>query len=572
MFFAAAPFAPPDGTNVMQEDGLATKVILHRRPSEGERGGGETRKRASRERPAGLQISSGHGGNRLPLPRMRGSFSVELRQTVADMRVDHLCKSPKRLYPRPVKASAPRGTGQPDPSNSFRRAHAPASAQQGSSRGGGNKLGTPQGVGLLGGLGPTIYQAAAASPLLALASSVGVGRTRSAAGPGRPPWFSHALSLEVDGGSALHPASEEATAHPGYVEGTVSHPAQLGKREGDEEDGTDRGEGPMCQACGSAQVAAMLPDCLEGLDGGLRDTWSSSSAGHAATSAVNAGATAASAPCPPRPPSSTPSSALLSRVHAWAHAHRGDAPGTRGAGAQVQSSRVASGRAPSDRMPPSNASASVGRAGDVLAVAHALKRGMGPLRRAEGHVGWARTQGGARRDRGGEDGSAVGSDKGRQGERLQGEEEEELKAVKPIRYTAYDMDGNMFCGDELRNRRNAAVLKARTLSCLASLALSPLPGLSLASLSRRLASASVTGRLVCVSMWQQAWQLWCEPLVPPVCLPCPACVFAAAPFTYLQKLFLCASRASRIRRDGRRLIAASIYELGSSYMLLRVGI
>jgi hypothetical protein len=476
------PFAPRDGTIVMLEDGLATKVILHRRKVSGEEGGTERRERSARRTVGGLQLSSRHGGNRLALPRMRGSV-MELRQTVADMRVDHV-QEPEVALPPPgsgtapgahecglVPLSSPRGTRQPDPSNSFRRAHA-------SER----------------------HQTAAASPLLALASSVGVGRTRSAAGPGRPPWFSHAPSLDVVSGSALHSASEEATADPGYVECTFSHPAQPGNSEGDEEDGTDRWEGPMCQACGSGH-AVMLPDCLEGLDGDLQDAWSSSSAGHAATTAVNASATAAcaqSAPCPSCPPSSTPSSAPLSRVHAGAHAHRGDAPATRGAGAQVLPSRIAAERAPSDPMPPSNAaSASVGRAVNVLAVAHALKRGMRPLRRAEVHVGWARTQG-AKRDRGGEDGGAVGSDKGRQGEGRQGEEEEALKAVKTIRYTAYDMDGNMFCGDELRNRRNAAVLKVRALFWLVSL-----PCL--------------------VSLWPLSLCLaacpWCVGLVPPVCLP-----------------------------------------------------
>jgi hypothetical protein len=451
------PFAPRDGTIVMLEDGLATKVILHRRPLEGERGGGgtERRERCAQRTVGGLQLSSRHGGNRLALPRMRGSV-IDLRQTVADMRVDHV-QEPEVALPPPgsgtapgahecglVPPSAPRGTRQPDPSNSFRPAHASA-----------------------------LHQTAASSPLLAPALSVGVGRTRSAAGPGRPPWFSHALSLDVDGGSALHSSSEEATAHPGYVEGTFSHPAQPGNGEGDEKGGADRWEGPMCQACGSGQ-AVMLPDCLKGLDGDLQDAWSSSSAGHAATSAVNASATAAcaqSAPCLSRPPSSTPSSAPLSRVHAGAKTHRGEAEtlATRGAGAQVLPSHITAQRAPSDPMPSSNAaSASVGRAVDVLAEAHALKRGMGPLRRAEVHVGWARTQG-AKRDRGGEDGGAVGSDKGRQGEGRQGGEEEALKAVKTIRYTAYDMDGNMFCGDELRNRRNAAVLKVRALSWLVSL-------------------------------------------------------------------------------------------------------
>ena len=515
------PFAPRDGTIVMLEDGLATKVILHRRrPSEGERGGGRTRRLASRERPAhrtagGLQLSSGHGSNHLAFPRMRGSV-MELRQTVSDMRVDPL-PEPFVALPPPgsgtapgahecglVPTSAPRGTRQPDPSNSFRRAHAPASAWQGSG-GSGNKgskpLGSPQGGGLHGGLGPAIHQAAAVSPLLALASSVGLGRTRSAAGPGRPPWFSCALSLDVDGGSALHSASEEATAHPGYVEGTVTHPAQPGNREGDKEDGTDKRECPS-QACGSRN-AVMLPDCLEGLDGDLQDTWNSSSAGHAAASAVNASATAAcvqSAACPPRPPSSTLSSAPLSRVQAGAHAHRGDTPVMRGAGAQVLPSRIAAGRAPSDPMPPSKAaSASVGRAVDVLAVAHALKRGMGPLRRAELHVGWARTQGG-KRDRGGEDGGAVGSDKGRHGGGRQGEEEEEMKDVKTIRYTAYDMDGNMFCGDELRNRRNAAVLKVRAISPLVSRALSCLILYWLVSLAWPLFGLS---HLYC--LWQQGW-------------------------------------------------------------------
>lgn len=81
--------------------------------------------------------------------------------------------------------------------------------------------------------------------------------------------------------------------------------------------------------------------------------------------------------------------------------------------------------------------------------------------RQQAHHGWARTQSGARGGRGGRDGGAAGTraDGDKDGE---GEEEK----IKEIRYPAYDMHGHKFCGDELRNRRNAAVMQvlARVLS------------------------------------------------------------------------------------------------------------
>jgi hypothetical protein len=158
------PAAPRESTHAALELGLATRAILHRRPSEDGRDDGR-RRLASRERPAnrtggGLERACSDSGATRAFPMLRGRSGsvVELRRTVAGLRLGH-ARERDAAYAPPVAApgahecgqppSPPKGLRQRPPAhpdgprqvsdNSFRRAHAPASARGGSGSGNGNR-------------------------------------------------------------------------------------------------------------------------------------------------------------------------------------------------------------------------------------------------------------------------------------------------------------------------------------------------------------------------------------------------------------------------------------------------
>ena len=644
------PAAPRESTHAALELGLATRAILHRRPSEDGRDDGR-RRLASRERPAnrtggGLERACSDSGATRAFPMLRGRSGsvVELRRTVAGLRLGH-ARERDAAYAPPVAApgahecgqppSPPKGLRQRPPAhpdgprqvsdNSFRRAHAPASARGGSGSGNGNRASkapcapdvsnlllrahapssarsgsggaAPEGCSAV--LGPDACHGAAAagSPFASAASSVGIGRARSAgsAGPveafpvvksalpspvspcrdslhehraatdkahsrlaGRPtgpacPAGRGTASAMTDAwgrGSPCRGSPEVGTADAGggmEEQDPVLHKhaplqsvgstaaaaapnthcsvtcveagevwqsprtcgrglgqdalARVGGREtastGDElvssrapchaqshshdldsggavqmlaasrggpgdghakeqdEEEEDLMRRP--QACSDGD-AGQLQETLAAGDGG--DACSGSSGRAVAACAALSGATAASAAAatPSSPHSSPPSAGVLSRVRTGLLAQKGNAPATREA---PKSGRQSTGGV-----------LSVGKAVNAVAVARALKQGLGSAGanvggkllgagRQQAHHGWARTQSGARGGRGGRDGGAAGTraDGDKDGE---GEEEK----IKEIRYPAYDMHGHKFCGDELRNRRNAAVMQvlARVLS------------------------------------------------------------------------------------------------------------